>query len=134
MILSSERGCHLFAPVIQGIGKERRCSILELFMKKREKGIELAFSVCSCQTVSLRLNITARLCTLSSMFWSAGRLGRSWKAPTMWQTVKVGVGCQVVTSAGWFKHPAFLWKATWDVYGAKLSDRILVETSALYRD
>ena len=37
-------------------------------MKRREKGVKLAFSVSSCQNVSLGLHVTAGPCTPSSMF------------------------------------------------------------------
>lgn len=44
-------------------------------MKEREKGIELAFSVSSCQTDSLRLNITARLSQYTASVLSAACFG-----------------------------------------------------------
>lgn len=90
-------------------------------MRRREKGIKLAFSVFSWWNVSLGLRVAVGLCIPSSMPGAQ----RGWEAPDAGKHLcaKPGGGC-------WRKVevPTHLWKATWGVSGAQMSDGVLAWT------
>jgi len=67
MVISPERGCHLLLQQYKSCQGEKVPHLGAIHEEER-KGITLAFSVSSCQSVSLGLHVTARPGTPSSMF------------------------------------------------------------------
>lgn len=81
----------------------------------------LTWSECDCKAVYSQQHI-------SGMQGGWGGVGKHlpWCTPRPRQRVEARGGCHAVTSVERLKRPTHLWKAAWGVYGAKMSDRVLV--------